>query len=60
MPPVESEVFEKIEKRCEKRLGDIADQIFVGLQTSADPVYLLQRINKSANDFIEVFFKKPE
>jgi len=57
MPQVESEVFEKIEKRCEKRLGDIADQIFVGLQTSADPVYLLQRINKSANDFIEVFSK---
>ncbi len=57
MPPVESEVFEKIEKRCVKRLGDIADQIFVGLQTSADPVYLLQRINKSANDFIEVFSK---
>lgn len=54
MPQVESEVFEKIEKRCVKRLEDIADQIFVGLQTSADPLYFVQIVSETKGSTVRV------
>jgi len=54
MPQVESEVFEKIEKRCAKRLGDIADQIFVGLQTSADPLYFVLIVSETKGSTVRI------
>ncbi|MGB2841492.1 MAG: TaqI-like C-terminal specificity domain-containing protein, partial [Halobacteriota archaeon] len=54
MPQVESDVFEKIEKRCGKRLEDIADQIFVGLQTSADPLYFVQIVSETKGSTVRI------
>ncbi len=40
MPEEEREVFDKIEQEADLRLDDISKDIFVGMQTSADRVYI--------------------
>ncbi|MCK4732494.1 MAG: hypothetical protein KAT65_08550, partial [Methanophagales archaeon] len=54
MPPVESEVFEKIEKRCVKRLGDIAPRIFQGLVTGADSVFFVHIISETGDLTVQI------
>ncbi|RKX92531.1 MAG: hypothetical protein DRP84_09855 [Spirochaetes bacterium] len=49
MPEIEKEVFEKIEKACEKRLGDIVSRIFQGLVTGADPIFFVRILSESKN-----------
>ncbi|WP_248896835.1 Eco57I restriction-modification methylase domain-containing protein [Haloplanus halobius] len=40
MPADEREVFDKIERAADLRLNDVSKDIFVGMQTSADSVYI--------------------
>ena len=40
MPEDEREIFDKIDQRANLRLDDVARDIFVGMQTSADRVYI--------------------
>jgi type I restriction-modification system DNA methylase subunit len=40
MPPKESAIAESIEEAASVRLRQVAEEVFVGLQTSANPVYL--------------------
>ncbi|MHC1597925.1 MAG: Eco57I restriction-modification methylase domain-containing protein, partial [Methermicoccaceae archaeon] len=40
MPEDEKRVFEKIERAGDGRLGDVCGEPFVGLQTSADSIYI--------------------
>lgn len=36
----ERQVFDKVEETASRRLREVSDEIFVGIQTSANPVYL--------------------
>lgn len=40
MPDSEREVFDKIEKNADLRVGGVMDEVFQGLATSADKVYI--------------------
>jgi type I restriction-modification system DNA methylase subunit len=53
MPKEERKVFEKIEKNKNSQLGDVCDDIFVGMQTSADPIYLGKIVNEIDSNFVE-------
>jgi len=52
-------VFETL-KETPLKLGDIASEIFVGLQTSADTVFLFKDTEKSKASFTRVFSKELE
>ncbi|WP_096391436.1 Eco57I restriction-modification methylase domain-containing protein [Halopenitus persicus] len=40
MPDAERRVFDAIEETSSRRLRQVSDEVFVGIQTSANPVYL--------------------
>lgn len=55
-----SEDKRKVTKKLEKmklKLGDISSELFVGLQTSADPIYIVQ-ITKEDKKFYEIICRK--
>jgi hypothetical protein len=54
IPPSERKMFEKIEMNADCRLRDIAENIFVGLQTSADPIYFVKIIKSLEENLVNV------
>ncbi|UYZ39531.1 MAG: N-6 DNA methylase [Candidatus Methanospirare jalkutatii] len=46
MPEKERTVFEKIERNADRRLKDVCENIFVGLQTSADSIYIVKIVEQ--------------
>jgi len=54
MPQTEGEVFEKIEKSCDKRLGDVAPRIFQGLVTGADPIFFAHIIGETKGSIVRI------
>lgn len=60
MPPDEQKLFTKIEERAIEKLETVSDDVFVGMQTSADPIYLgiiEKEINNHLAEFIPNIFK---
>jgi len=53
MPTEERKVFEKIEKKMNCRLGELCNNVFVGMQTSADPIYLGKILREIDNELVE-------
>lgn len=51
-----SEIFNKLNK-IEIKLGDVCSKLFVGLQTSADPIYIV-KIIKEEKSFYEILCRK--
>lgn len=53
MPERERNVFRKIEKNSDYKLEEICSDLFVGMQTSADDIYLGSIINVIDSDIVE-------
>jgi len=53
--PGERDILDKLEKY--PRLGEVAEEIFVGIQTSADPIYILE-VEEERSDVIIGYSKE--
>jgi len=60
VPPREQNIFEKIERNADCKLRDITDSIFVGLQTSADPIFFVKVIQRLDDKTVKALSKASE
>ena len=58
MPDDERKVFDKIERRCDSRLGSATDAVFQGIITGRDKLFVGEIVEENDNETVQ--FKPPE